>query len=152
MAFAHLLQIGDQVALGYTDDGERGILTRIKNGTGVASVRGSVAAESASADDAFILQSNEFDAYGIVAEDGIADGDMCWVWKNGSRCKVLYKNATAATRGRLALCADTDGRAIDIAVPTTSPSEGQHFKEIGHVCESKDAGTDVLVLCEIHFN
>lgn len=125
--------------------GERGFLVRMVNGTGAASVKGSVIAASQSTDNQFVLQANEFDAFGVVAESGVANGQPCWVWVNGSVAQVLWKDATVATRGRVTLCADTDGRAVDIAVP-------EHFKEIGHTLESKGAGTNVLVLCQLHFN
>lgn len=148
-----MIQVGDKVAIGYdATTGERGFLTKILNGTGVASVKGTVVSHSTSVDDAFILQANEFDAVGVVAEAGVADGVECWIWKNGSICEVLLKDGESATRGYVAICADTDGRALNIAVPTSTPADPQHFKEIGHVCESKTSGTDVLVLVDIHFN
>lgn len=145
--------IGGVVAIGYdSTTGERGFLTKLMNGTGTASVKGSLVAMSASADNQVVLQNNELDTVGVVAEAGVADGSEMWVWKSGSKAQVLYKDSTAATRGYLLLAADTDGRAIDVAVPTSNPVVAQHFKECGHVCESKDAGTGVLVLADLHFN
>lgn len=148
-----LLHIGNKVALGYDDaTGERGFLTKIVNGTGSASVKGTLVSVSTTADNKFVLQANEYDTMGIVAEAGIANDAECWIWKNGSTAQVLYKDTVASTRGQICTAADTDGRAIDIVVPVGSPGIDAHFKEIGHVRESKIAGTDVLVLVELHFN
>lgn len=148
-----LQHFGDCVAFGFDPDtGARGFLTRITNGTGAASVLGTLVANCPSVDNVFCLEANEFDTIGIVAEAGIANGAQTWVWKNGSRCQVLFKDGESATRGYVAISADTDGRGENIAVPSTSPAAAEHFKEIGHVAESKTAGTNVLVLCDLHFN
>ena len=149
-----LLQIGDVVALGYDSvTGERGFLTKCVNRTGGASVKGKLVSCSTTADREIILQTNEYDTIGVIAESGIAEGSEVWIWKNGSRCEVLYKDAVAATRGNILIAADTDGRAIDVGNPGTGlPAVDTHFKECGHVCESKTAGTDVLVLADLHFN
>lgn len=133
----------------FTDEG--GIAIRVVNGTGSDSVKGSLVSASSSVDNEFILQSNEYDTFGIVYENGIADGSACWVVISGV-ADVLIKNSTAITRGHVAIAADTDGRAISIAVPSSNPVEAQHFKEIGHFMESKNAGTDVLAKAVIHFN
>lgn len=144
---------GGVVAIGYdATTSERGFLTKMVNRTGHTSVKGEIISCSTTADNEAILQNNEYDAIGIVAEEGITEGSEMWVWKSGSRAQVLYKDSTAATRGYILLAADTDGRAIDIAVPSSNPVVAQHFKECGHVCESKDAGTNVLVLSDLHFN
>ena len=131
---------------------EGGIAVRLTNKTGSASVKGTVIAASSTTDNAFALQSNEYDAFGVVYEAGIADGQECWVVVFGI-AEVLLKDTTASTRGYIALCADTDGRFIATA-PSGSPpmATDTHFKEIGHVIESKGAGTDVLCKCVIHFN
>lgn len=144
---------GGVVAIGYdATTSERGFLTKMVNRTGHTSVKGEIISCSTTADNEAILQNNEYDAIGIVAEEGVTEGSEMWVWKSGSRAQVLYKDSTAATRGYILLAADTDGRAIDIAVPSSNPVVAQHFKECGHVCESKDAGTNVLVLSDLHFN
>jgi hypothetical protein len=147
-----LLVVGN-VAIGCdTTTGECGFLTKIINGTGGASVKGSVVHNADAADDKFELQDSEYDAIGVVAVGGVADGSPTWIWKNGSRCQTLWKDDTTATRGYVALCADTDGRAINVEVPSANPVVAEHFKEIGHVCESNAGGTNVLVLVELHFN
>lgn len=128
-----------------------GITTRMVNGTGGASVKGMVVSVSTSADNKFIAQANEYDAFGIVYEDGVADGQPVRIVVSGV-AEVLLKDGSAATRGHVALSADTDGRMVTIAVPSSNPVVGEHFKEIGHCCETKNAGTNVLVKCVIHFN
>jgi hypothetical protein len=148
-----ILEIGGVIGLAYDSETlERGIIKKMVNKTGVASVKGSVIDASPSIDNVIQLCDTEFDAIGIIAEDGVADGDEVWVWTNGSTCQVLWKDSTSATRGYVALAGDVAGRAIDVAVPSANPSNDQHWKEIGHVLESKIAGTNVLVLCNLHFN
>jgi len=148
------VQIGGVVAIGYDPTtGERGILTRGINRTGHTSVKGELVSCSTSADDEYILQGNEYDTVAVVAESGIAEGEEMWMWKPGSRAQVLLKDTTAATRGQILIAADTDGRAIGIANPGGGlPGTDTHFKECGHILQSKSAGTNVLVLAEIHTN
>lgn len=144
---------GDVVALGYdATTHERGFLLKVVNRTGHTSVKGELVACSTTADREIVLQTAEFDTIGVVAEAGVAEGSEMYIWVNGSFCQVLYKDSVAATRGYVLLAADTDGRAIDIAVPSSNPIVAEHFKECGHVMESKSAGTNVLALCVIHFN
>lgn len=149
----YVLPLGT-VALAYNPQtNERGFLVQLTNGTGSASVKGSLVACSTTADDTFTLQANEYDTIGVVAESGIANGELTWVWVNGSICRVLYKDAVAATHGNILIAADTNGRAIDIANPGGGlPGTDTHFKECGHVLESAVAGTDLLVLASLHFN
>lgn len=148
------LEFGDVVALGYdSSTNERGFLVKMLNKTGAATVKGTLVAASTATDKGFILQANEYDTIGVVEESGIADGSEAWVWVNGSVCQVLFKDTVASTRGNILIAADTDGRAIDVANPGVGlPAVETHFKECGHVLESKIAGTDVLALAMLHFN
>lgn len=149
-----LLSLGGVVALGYNaTTHERGYLTKYINRTGASSVKGTLVSLSQATDLEVIKQANEFDTIGIIAEAGIAEGSEMWVWKVGSRCQVLIKDTIAVTRGEILIAADTDGRAIGITNPGTGiPAVETHFKECGHICQSAGAGTNVLALCEIHFN
>jgi hypothetical protein len=135
-----------------TVSGERGFVQKMLNKTGGATVKGTVICCSDATDKSFMSQADEFCAIGVVAEAGVADASEAWIWVNGSVCQVLWKDGETATHGYVALCADTDGRALNIAVPSANPVVADHFKEIGHVMESKSSGTDVLVLCHLHFN
>ena len=132
--------------------GERGFLIKVTNGSGGASVKGTILAASTTADNTVIVEANGYDPIGVCAESGIADGQPMWMWCNGSMAKVLFKDATAATRGNVALCDDVDGRAYDIAVPNANPVVAEHFREIGHVCESAEGGENVLACVFLHFN
>jgi hypothetical protein len=131
---------------------EGGLAIKLTNKTGTTSVKGTVVSAATGTDNAFILQANEYDAIGVVYENGIADAAECWVVVAGI-AQVLLKDSTAATRGYIALCADTDGRFIATA-PSGSPpiATDTHFKEIGHVIESQNSGTNVLCKCVLHFN
>ncbi len=128
-----------------------GLMIKLTNKTGSATVKGSVICPSDAYDNSFKLQADEFDAIGVVYESGIADGQEAWIVISGI-AEVLFKDGVAAVREYVALSADTDGRATNIAVPSSNPVVAEHFKEIGHTLESKNAGTNVLVKCILHFN
>jgi hypothetical protein len=128
-----------------------GFMIKLLNKTGSATVKGSVVACSDSVDNAFKLQDNEYDSIGIVYESGIADGVAAWIVIYGI-AEVLFKDGESSTREYVVLAADTNGRALNIDVPSGNPVQAEHFKEIGHVLESKVAGTNVLVKCVLHFN
>lgn len=131
---------------------EGGFATRLINKTGADSVKGSLVSVSTAVDNAFILQSNEYDTMGLVYEDGIADGSDCWVVTSG-RAQYLLKDGVAAARGEILIAADTDGRADRVVNPGAGlPGTDIHFKEVGHCSETVSAGTDVLVWGVVHFN
>lgn len=134
---------------------EGGLAVKLINKTGSASVKGSVISASSTLDGAFTLQANEFDAMGIVYDNGIADGSSCWVVISGI-AEVLLADSTASTRGYWVICSATDGRA-DATQPTPQPNNTlnehtTHFKEIGHCIQTVTAGTNKLAKCIIHFN
>ena len=142
------------VTLSYdSNTGERGTAVKMINRTGHTSVKGELVSCSTTADREVILQANEYDAIGVVQEAGVIEGAEMWVWMPGSVCLVLAKNGTAFVRGNILVAADTDGRATNVTNPGSGlPAVDIHFKECGHVMESKDAGTNVLVMCILHFN
>ena len=125
---------------------------KLINKTGGATVKGTVISLDTANDKSFVAQSSEYDSIGVVYEAGVADASSAWVWCNGSLAQVLYKDATAATRGYVCIADAVNGRASDVEVPSSNPIVAEHFKEIGHVAESKNAGTNVLVLVHLHFN
>jgi hypothetical protein len=133
-----------------TDEG--GYAVSLINKTGAASVRGSLVHASSTTDNAVALQANTYDTFGIIYEDGVADGSLDWVVIAG-RAQVLMKDSVGTTRGGLLIAADTDGRADWTSFPGEGlPATDTHFKEIGHCLETKTGGTNVLVYGIIHFN
>ena len=128
-----------------------GLAIKMLNGTGAASVKGTIVTASATVDNHVIPQNNEFDAFGVIAEDGVADGGEVFVIITGV-AQVLLADTDSATRGQLAICSPTDGRMTAIDVPSASPAAAEHFKECGHILNSVTAGTDKLVNVLIHFN
>lgn len=134
---------------------EGGLAVKLVNNTGTASVKGTVVSTSTNIDDAFILQSNEYDAFGVVYENGVPNGQECWVVVSGI-AQVLLEDGTAATRGYWAIAAATDGRAnATQPVPIPNNTLGEHtihFKEIGHCLQSVTAGTNKLCRMALHFN
>jgi hypothetical protein len=146
-----IISLGERVAIGYdATTGEHGFLVKLKNGTGGATVKGTVVSTNPSADNEFIAQANEYDAMGVVAVAGVAAGGDCWIWRHGSVCEALFENSVTVVRGYVAICSAVDGRATCIAVPSSNPAQGEHFKEIGHVAVQKTAGTNVLALIHFH--
>lgn len=149
-----LIHHGESVGMGY-DSGtsERGFLIKLTNRTGSSSVKGTLVSCSTTADREVVLQANEYDTVGVVQEAGVADGSDMWVWMTGSVCQVLIKDSVAVTHGEILLAADTDGRAIGATNPGSGlPGTDTHFKECGHILQSKSAGTNVLALAILHFN
>jgi hypothetical protein len=134
----------------FTDDG--GLAVKFTNGTGSVSVLGEVVSASQTADGHIVRQANEFDSIGVVNESGVPNGEDVWVTVSG-KARVLLKNGTSCTTGQLAIAADTDGRMLAINNPGSGlPATETHFKEIGHVMETKGSGTDVLAMIVLHFN
>jgi hypothetical protein len=145
---------GGVSAIGYDSaTNERGFLLKVTNRTGASSVKGLLVSASTTTDREAIKQANEFDCFGIIQEAGVAEGSEMWIWMNGSICQVMFKDGVTPARGEVAMCADTDGRADRFANPGSGlPAIETHFKEIGHLLESKSSGTDVLALVCLHFN
>lgn len=126
------------------------------NKTGADSVLGSVVEASTTTDNAFALtHTGDVEPIGIVAESGVADGSECLVIVAGI-AQVLLEDTTAATRGNWVKTGETDAGRAD-ATLGGPPAGGvaqldDHTQEIGHVLESKGAGTDVLCKIMVHFN
>ena len=129
---------------------EGGLALRLTNKTGVNSVKGTIIEAHAGIDNAFrVCDANSVESFGIVYEDGIADGSECLVVVGG-RCQVLLKDATASTRNNWVGVSDVAGRAD--ATGASPPAQPDHFKEVGHCIESKGADTDVLAFMIMHHN
>lgn len=132
--------------------GEFGLQLKVQIAEAV--VKGNVLAVSPSADNKYILQTSEFDGACVAYEAG-STNDYIWAWTTGAVCQVLYKNETASTRGWVCVSDAVDGRASDVDISTIAgtPATTAHFKEIGHVKETKSApGTGLANLVLIHFH
>lgn len=131
-----------------------GIAIKMTNKTGSASVKGMLIESNETVEDAFQELTDEYDCIGIVYEEGVADGEDCWVVITGI-AEVLLEDGTASTAGYWVESSTVNGRA-DATNPL--PAGGtlaelqNHFKEIGHCLETKTAGTDVLAKIVVHFN
>jgi hypothetical protein len=127
-----------------------GFMVKLTNKTGATSVKGTVVYADPDVDNAFDVNPIDGDMpFGIVYDNGIADGAECWVVVSGI-AEVLLVNTVASTRSYIAYSSGTVAGRIDTAA--TIPVAATHFKEIGHTLESKAGGTDVLVKCALHFN
>lgn len=120
----------------------------LTNKTGANTLAGTIADTSTTTDNAFNLSAVNSDMpIGIVATSGIADGSSA-VLIEGGIADVLFKDGVAPTRGYIAYCSDTAGRADQSA---TIPAAATHDREIGHVLETKASGTNVTAKCILHF-
>ncbi len=132
-----------------------GIALKHINKTGVASVKGTIVEASTTTDDAFqVSGANGNHSIGVVYEDGVADGDECWIIIYGV-ADVLLKDTTLSAHGNWVFVSDVAGRAdATLADPTAGgvAQLDQHMREVGHCLESKAADTDVLARVCIHFN
>lgn len=138
--------------------GDGNVAVRLINKTGAASIKGTLvqaAVGSTTLDYSFeVTGVDDYQPIGVVIEDGIADGEWCWVAIAGL-VDVLLKDATAATMGYWAHTADAAGRAdITLIAPPGGgiPELETHMREIGHCIETKAAGKSVLAKIIMHFN
>lgn len=129
-------------------------MVRITNKTGEVSVKGKLVSCSSSYDNSVSLTPvGGLDSIGVIYEAGIADGKEMWV-VTGGRAQVLFcGNVTRGQFARMSITGDTGeaaGLAKGEAMPTTPFATDNHFREIGHINESKSAGE--LTWCFLHFN
>ena len=132
-----------------------GLAIKLNNGSGVASVKGTIVKSDINADDSFdIAAAGEAQPIAIVYDDGVVDGAGCWVIISGI-ADVLMKDTLASVHGHWVYTSDVPGRAdATLLVP---PGGGVveldvHMGEIGHCLESKGGGADVLARMVVHFN
>lgn len=127
---------------------EGGLACQMINKTGLASVKGMVI-RAGSVDNSFIIAPISSDEpLSIVYENGIADGELTWVVFSG-KALVLLQDGIGSTAGHWSGVSDVTAGRIDSV--TEPPATVKHDQEVGHVLESKSSGTDVLVLCSLHF-
>jgi len=128
---------------------EGGFVIKLTNRTGATSVKGTIVMADTVNDNAVKVATSGTDMpVGIIYNSGVADGSEVWVVVSGI-AEVLLKDATASTRGYWVGVSNVAGRAD---ATNANPNPVAHFTEIGHCLESKNAGTNVLAKCIIHFN
>ncbi len=138
----------DDAKIGYSALG--GLMIRLTNKTGSASVTGEVVRASTGTDDAVELcVGGSLDPTGVFLDGGIADGAEAWVVILG-KADVMLENSTASVHGNWVGISATAGRAD--ATNGSPPAAPAHFKEVGHCLESQGGGTDVLARVHLHFN
>jgi len=131
---------------------EGGLAICLVNKTGGNSVKGEAVNADTSADKAFKQSAiDAYDVIGAVYEAGIAADGLCWVVISG-QADVLLKDGTTSTRGNWLGMSDTAGRFNASGGVPSPPTDAQHFRECGHVLETKGSGTSVLARSALHFN
>jgi hypothetical protein len=99
-----------------------------------------------------LLGIDGFDFIGVVAQAGIADGELVPVIVEG-KARVLIEAVDAVSRGSLLVAGNsTAGRAHAIASPPPPPTTDEHFREIGHALQACPAGANNLIIALLHKN
>jgi hypothetical protein len=131
---------------------EGGLAVPVINNTGHTSIKGELVEASHTVDNAADLaEADAVDVIGVVYQAGVPVGGRMLIVVAGN-AQVLLQDTTACTRGQWARTSVTvAGRMTTSAVPA-QPANTNHFFEIGHVLESKNAGTNVLATISMHFN
>lgn len=128
---------------------EGGFAQRYINKTGMASVKGEVVEADDTTDNAVhAAETGSRDPIGVMYNDGIADGDDVWIVTSG-RAQGLMEDDSACVHGDW--MGTSDSKAGRLQCDTEPPATVMHDQECGHSVESVSAGTDVLVLFDIHF-
>lgn len=128
---------------------EGGIAIRMTNATAGLTVHGQIVQADTASDNSFkTAVANSDMPIGVVYNSGVDVGGEAWVVVAGI-AEVLMKNTVAPVHGYVAYASSTAGRA-DCA--GSIPASTEHWREIGHILESKAGGTDVLAKMILHFN
>lgn len=133
---------------------EGGVMVRLTNKTGGASVKGNVVSNSATTANAVEkIVVDQPDPIGVFYESGIADGAEAWVVVAGIADVYFIGSTTLGYLARGFVSADAGyvtGQALAEALPAAPFATDKHFYEIGHVLEARvGAG---LAKCVLHFN
>lgn len=133
---------------------EGGVMVRLTNKTGAASVKGYVVTNSTTTANAVELAvDGEPDALGVFYSSGIADGSEAWVVVSGIADVYFIGSTTLGYLARTFIAAEAGyvtGQALSEALPSAPLATDKHFCEIGHLLESRvGAG---LAKCVLHFN
>lgn len=131
---------------GFTPEG--GIYETFINNTGI-SVKGTIVIASTTVNNAVdIAPMHSQMPIGIVYENYVDNGDPVKIVVYG-KAEVLLKNGESSTNGYWCGMSDTAGRMYQLS---EVPDLVEYNREIGHSLESKNIGSDVLSLVQIHFN
>ena len=136
--------------VGFTSEG--GIAVQMINKTGSNSIKGYCIDPHSENNSFQLVPVNVPDCIGIVYDDGIPDGELCWIVFSGVAHVYFQVNSTASYLARTPITADSgvSGQAISELLPTSPFATDKHFCEIGHIVETRaDPG---LALCVLHFN
>jgi hypothetical protein len=138
--------------VGFTPEG--GILHKYVNRTGAPSIKGTVVGHSTAYDNSVSLPNIPLAATGIMYDDGIPDGNLCNVVIHGKAWVRIENDIEVKHNYWVGASTVTPGTAL----ATTEPPGGgfslvtqEHFREIGHVCTYRAAGSTALVLIQLHF-
>ena len=138
--------------VGFTPEG--GILHRYVNHTGAPSIKGTVVGHSTQFNDSVSLPSSPFAATGVIYENGVPDGNLCNVVIHGKAWVRTENNIEIKNGYWVGASTVTPGTALAADEPPGGGFAGltqEHFREIGHCCTYRAAGSSALILIQIHF-
>lgn len=96
---------------------------------------------------------DSYDIFGVVYSDAsgsssVASGTWCWIVYDGP-AQVLMDGV--ATAGNIIITSSTTkGAATNVAKPPPPPIVADHFREVGHLLQSKTVATIAWAI--VHFN
>jgi len=149
MALQYISTGDGKVAIGSDSvTNERGFLIKVLNKTGETSVKGKVVVISSATDFGVTLLPASTASWrpsvGVIAESGIADGSLMWIWVSGSICKILTKNGINTGGISQLITSSVDGRVDALGNQNTSISD---YSKIVASCMEVVIGTnETLVL------
>jgi hypothetical protein len=133
---------------------EGGIAIRAINNSGAASVKGKLVKNSTTLANAVELTDTTapglYAPVGVFLESGVPNGKPCWIVVSGIAYAYIVEGQAIDLGAGLRTSAGTAGTAHQF-VP--SPTDDEHWREIGHTLEAKtDVDTNRLVKAILHFN
>lgn len=117
LAVDDLTLTGSLAAPNFTVTREGGVAFKLTNKTGEASVKGAAVNFHPTVDNAFVAATEAFTVQGFVYESGIADGDECWVVRDGVADFLLVDGYACAPNSWVRLSPTVAGRCITQTAP-----------------------------------
>ncbi len=136
----------------YTELG--GIAIPLINKTGATSVKGMVVRTSPTVANAVSYTDTSgaglYSPVGVIYNSGVADGEMVWVVIAGIAEVYAIEGYAVALGDGLRTTTGAPGKAGSFLA---SPTDAEHWREIGHTLEAKTIGdANRLVKAVLHFN
>lgn len=148
-----LIDLGAAGKAKLSDEG--GMLVKMTNKTGAATIKGYVVGNSSTTANAFEkILIDAPDPFGVIYESGVADGSEAWIVVGGIAEVYVTGSVSLNDFVRGWLTADgagyVAGQGKAEAFPAAPFTSDKHFYEIGHAIEARTGAG--LVKCVVHWN